>query len=120
MAARYWPQVLSSGAIVSLSVSLIGHRLQRDQERNRLFAQISVLESAKSALQSPNVDMKEIEKLVKLAGLRKIQVAEIKPPTWREVFMPGSRKIEPMTEEQERKEIHNRKCFPHFGRRESR
>ncbi|KAH8829935.1 hypothetical protein DL96DRAFT_1706773 [Flagelloscypha sp. PMI_526] len=105
MGTRYIPHILYSTAIVSLSMNLIALRNDHTEQRNRLLAQVSVLTSLQSALASQHPDMTEVERLRKLAGVRKAEFQAIQPIKWKDVLFGGSRKLPPMTEAQEREEI---------------
>ena len=70
---RYFPHALFAMALTSLSINLISHRKTAEDERSRIQAQISVLESIKEQQQLPSDDSKkkplsseELERLKRL------------------------------------------------------
>ena len=64
---RYFPHALFAIALTSISINLVSHRRTAEDERSRIQAQISVLESIKEQLQSDKpLSNEELEKLKKL------------------------------------------------------
>lgn len=64
---RYFPHAFFAIALTSISINLISHRRTVEDERSRIQAQISVLESIKEQLQSDKpLSSEELERLKKL------------------------------------------------------
>jgi len=64
---RYFPHAFFAIALTSISINLISHRRTAEDERSRIQAQISVLESIKEQLQSDKpLSSEELERLKKL------------------------------------------------------
>lgn len=64
---RYFPHALFAIALTSISINLVSHRRTAEDERSRIQAQISVLESIKEQLQSDKpLSNEELERLKKL------------------------------------------------------
>ncbi|KAF5322622.1 hypothetical protein D9619_002078 [Psilocybe cf. subviscida] len=88
----YLPHVLFSLALTSVSINLVGKRKSVDDEKARVQAQISILESLKEQLLSKNPpSVAEIERLKKLARPA-VEDAATKPlskeeeTTWSTIF----------------------------------
>ncbi|KAF8802652.1 hypothetical protein BYT27DRAFT_7260949 [Phlegmacium glaucopus] len=64
---RYFPHAIYAIALTSISINLISHRKAAEDERSRIQAQISVLESVKEQLQSDKpLSNEELEKMKRL------------------------------------------------------
>lgn len=65
---RYFPHALSAIALTSISINLTSHRRTAEEERSRIQAQISVLESIKEQLLQSDKPLsnEELERLKKL------------------------------------------------------
>jgi hypothetical protein len=65
---RYFPHVLFSLALTTISINLVSHRRTAEDERSRVQARISVLESIKEQLQSGKpLSNEELDRQKKLA-----------------------------------------------------
>jgi hypothetical protein len=66
---RYFPHAFLAIALTSISINLISHRRTVEDERSKIKAQISVLESIKEQLQSDkplsNEELAKLKKLVR-------------------------------------------------------
>jgi hypothetical protein len=66
--SRYFPHVLFAITLTSISINLVSYRRTTEDERFRVQAQISVLESIKEQLQSGKpMSNEELERQMKLA-----------------------------------------------------
>ncbi|PPQ64177.1 hypothetical protein CVT24_008551 [Panaeolus cyanescens] len=66
----YFPHVLYSLALTSVSINLVGHRKQVEEDRARISAQLSILESIKAQLEQDAdkpIPTEELQRLRKLA-----------------------------------------------------
>jgi len=63
----YFPHALYSLACLSISVNFLSLRRTAEEEKARIQAQISILESIKEQLQAPTLNANELERLKKLA-----------------------------------------------------
>jgi len=90
---RYFPHVLFSIALTSISINLVSQRRTAEDERFRVQAQISVLESIKEQLQSGKLlSNEELDRQKKLARSADINDREIhKAVSWSEVFRSSAR-----------------------------
>ena len=88
----YLPHVLYSLALTSVSINLVGKRKSVDDEKSRIGAQLSILESLKEQLLSKNPpSVAEIERLKKLARPAMEDIATKPLPkeqetTWSAIF----------------------------------
>ena len=87
---RYFPHALFAIALTSISINLVSHRRTAEEERSRVQAQISVLESIKEQLQSGKpLSNEELDRLKKLAA-RSVEVdndrERHKAVSWTNVF----------------------------------
>ena len=84
---RYFPHVLFAIALTSISINLVSHRRTAEDERSRVQAQISVLESIKSQLQSGKpLSNEELDRQKKLARSAENDRARHTAVSWTEVF----------------------------------
>jgi len=89
---RYFPHAFFAIALTSISIHLVSHRRTVEEERSRIQAQISVLESIKEQLQSDKpLSNGELERLKKLArpvdtGHEQREVESHKEVGWTNIF----------------------------------
>ncbi|KAF8959961.1 hypothetical protein BDZ97DRAFT_1922565 [Flammula alnicola] len=87
----YFPHVLYSVALTSISINLVSQRKKAEDEKSRVQAQISILESIKQQLQSNKpLSTDELERLKKLArasaGDAELAAAPKEEITWGDIF----------------------------------
>lgn len=94
--SKYFPHAIYSLAITSISVHLISQKRRIAEDRARIAARISILESVLEQLQeNKDVPLDELDRLHRLARPSVIEEnasGERKGIRWREVFL-GSRKV---------------------------
>lgn len=87
---RYFPHVLSAIALTSISINLTSHRRTAEEERSRIQAQISVLESIKEQLQSDkplsSEELQRLKKLVRPVAVDTGHQARKEEVSWTSVF----------------------------------
>jgi uncharacterized protein YcbK (DUF882 family) len=88
---RYFPHALFAIALTSISINLISHRRTAEEERSRIQAQISVLESIKKQLQSDeplsNEELEKLKKLVRPVDVGKeVESQKKEEISWTNVF----------------------------------
>jgi hypothetical protein len=89
---RYFPHVLFSIALTSISINLVSQRRTAEDERFRVQAQISVLESIKEQLQSGKLlSNEELDRQKKLARFADDDREIHKAVSWSEVFRSSAR-----------------------------
>jgi len=109
MPRPYLPHAIYSMAIISLSVHLVNTRKKADEERARVSAQISILESVSEQLRS-NKPLSE-EELSRLRQLAK--PPELKPEdgatgervTWSQIFRRSKEQGEPEMSKWEKQDM---------------
>ena len=84
---RYFPHVLFAIALTSISINLVSHRRTAEDERSKVQAQISVLESIKEQLQSGKpLSNEELDRQKKLARPVDNDRERHKAVSWTDVF----------------------------------
>jgi len=84
---RYFPHALFAIALTSISINLVSHRRTAEDERSRVQARISVLESIKEQLQSGKpLTNEELDRQKKLARSADDGREHHKAVSWTEVF----------------------------------
>ena len=98
---RYFPHALFAIALTSISINLVSHRRTAEDERSRIQAQISVLESIKEQLQSGKpLSNEELDRQKKLARSVENDRERNKAVSWTDVFR-SARKPQPSDGEAE-------------------
>jgi len=108
-ASSYLPHALYSAAIISLSIHLVNQQRTSSDERGRLNAQISVLQSISQQLQSGKpLSRQELERLKRLARPLQLPLeSQLKEPIgWKEVIF-GQRASDPSGGAQDPKDMQN-------------
>ena len=86
----YFPHVLYSVALTSISINLVGFKKHAEDDTSRINAKISILDSIKRQLQSNEpLSTDELERLKKLARLSPADAAspaEQDQVSWSDVF----------------------------------
>lgn len=89
---RYFPHVLFAIALTSISINLVSHRRTAEDERSKVQAQISVLESIKEQLQSGKpLSNEELDRQKKLARSADNDRKRDTAVSWTEVFRSARR-----------------------------
>lgn len=89
---RYFPHTLFAIALTSISINLVSHRRNAEDERSRVQAQISVLESIKEQLQSGKpLSNEELDRQKRLARSVDNNREHHKTVSWTEVFRSARR-----------------------------
>lgn len=84
---RYFPHALFAIALTSISINLVSHRRTAEDERSRVQAQISVLESIKEQLQSGKpLSKEELDRQKKLVRSVDNDREHHKAVSWTDVF----------------------------------
>ncbi|EGN92766.1 hypothetical protein SERLA73DRAFT_190614 [Serpula lacrymans var. lacrymans S7.3] len=89
---RYLPHLIYSTALTSVSIHLLWHRKQQEEDNARISAQVSILESLVSQLQSGRpVKDEEIDRLRKLAQVHDDERTGVNPAAagsigWKDVI----------------------------------
>jgi hypothetical protein len=95
---RYFPHVFFALALTSISINLVSHRRTAEDERSRVQAQISVLESIKEQLQSgkllSNEELVRQKKLVRFVDDDRERHTAV---SWTDVFR-SARKLQSSNE----------------------
>lgn len=89
MVSPYLPHVIFSIAVTSLSIHIVGHKKDSEEERARYEARVSVLEQIRDHLKSPNpTSAHEIERLKRLSRPIEPSAATLPEVTlgWRDVW----------------------------------
>jgi len=92
--SRYFPHAIYSLAITSISIHLVSQKRKIEEDRARIAARISILESVIEQLhENKDVPLDELDRLHRLAQLPVAgeNAGENKRISWREVFL-GPRK----------------------------
>ena len=98
---RYFPHALFAIALTSISINLVSHRRTAEDERSRVQARISVLESIKEQLQSGKaLSNEELDRQMKLARSANNNREDHKAVSWTEVFR-SARKFQSLDGEAE-------------------
>lgn len=101
-ASAYLPHALYSVAITSISIHLVSQKRTFSDERARVKAQISILESMSEHLQSDKpFSTEEFERMQRLARPQEQHVAEVQDKDaigWKEVFLGRKKTGDEMSE----------------------
>ena len=89
---RYFPHALFAIALTSISINLVSQRRSAEDERSRVQAQISVLESIKEQLQSGKLlSNEELDRQKKLVQSADNDREHHKAVSWTDVFRSAQR-----------------------------
>jgi len=112
----YFPHALYSLVCLSISVNFLSLRRTAEEEKARIQAQISILESIKEQLQAPTLNADELERLKKLAKPTPKDIAmkvgsggeEVK---WSDVFRGQKPATRDEVSKWDQQDLEKSKCF---------